>query len=263
MSELSIELVFSMMNSEREFPISLDDAWQWLGYSRKDNAKNTLVNNFERGIDYIIQTPEYSGDDRRQGFSAFNKQDIYLTVDCFKAFGMLAGTAKGKEVRAYFLNCEKKLKELLKAQTIEQKSNSKLLKAETRKKHRATYGIRKTVLKEHGVQPISQGHITRQDYKILLDKDTKELREEYNLSKTDLIIDHLPTADQATLSFGHVMQVESLEAKELQGYYPVKSECADIMRSVAEFRKKLRESAANTINNQEFNVLPTDTTLEA
>lgn len=241
-----------MINSENEFPINLDDAWQWLGYSRKDNAKSTLTNNFDQGVDYIIQAPENSGAVAKQGFSAFNRQEIYLTVDCFKAFAMLAGTAKGKEVRTYFLNCEKTLKELLKAQTVEQKNN--LLKAETRKKHRATYSNRKTILKEHGVHPISQGHITRQDYKILLDKDTKELRENYGLSKTDLIIDHLPTADQATLSFAHVMQVESLEIKDIQGYYPVKSECGEIMKNVAEFRRKLRENA--TIHAQEFSALP-------
>jgi len=69
-----------------------------------------------------------------------------------------------------------------------------------------------------------------------------------------LIIDHLPTADQATLSFAHVMQVESLEIKDIQGYYPVKSECGEIMKNVAEFRRKLRENA--TIHAQEFSALP-------
>ncbi len=110
MSELSFDLVFSMLNSDEEFPINLEDGWQWLGYSRKDTAKNTLVSTFEQGVDYIIQLPSETGAVSASGFPAFNRQDVYLTVECFKAFVMLAGTAKGKEVRKYFFRCEKQLK---------------------------------------------------------------------------------------------------------------------------------------------------------
>jgi phage anti-repressor protein len=246
MSEISPALVFSMLNSDKEFPVSLDDAWQWLGYSRKEHAKNCLSSNFEQDSDYIIEATAKTGDVTVSGFQPNNRQDIYLTVDCFKSFAMLAGTAKGKEVRKYFLNCEKRLKELLKVQTTQ----ANLLKAETRKRHKTSYSSRKRVLKEHGVQPISQGHITRQDYKILLDKDTKELRQNLGLSKTDLIVDHLETSDQATLSFAHVMQMESLEIKNIHGYYPVKNECGEIMKNVVDFRNNLRDRANNIIQSQ-------------
>ncbi len=33
-----------------------------------------------------------------------------LTVDCFKAFCMMAGTEMGRQVRAYFIECERALK---------------------------------------------------------------------------------------------------------------------------------------------------------
>lgn len=124
----------------------------------------------------------------------------------------------------------------------------KFLKAQTRNKHRTTYSHRKHILTARGVHPRSQGHITRQDYKILLRKDTKQLREELGLSKTDLIIDHLETSDQATLSFAHVMQVESLEIKDIHGYDTVKNECGDIMQKVVDFRGLLRQNASNQIN---------------
>lgn len=45
-----------------------------------------------------------------------HREDIHLTANCLKEMGMMAGTEKGKEIRKYFLQCEKKLKELLKAQ---------------------------------------------------------------------------------------------------------------------------------------------------
>ncbi|BAZ48748.1 hypothetical protein NIES4103_13570 [Nostoc sp. NIES-4103] len=253
MSELSPALVFSMLNSDKEFPVSLDDAWQWLGYSRKDHAKTCLSSNFELGSDYIIEAPAKTGDVTASGFQPNNRQEIFLTLDCFKSFAMLAGTARGKEVRKYFLNCERQLKELLKAQ----RNQANLLKAETRKRHKNSYSDRKRVLKIHGVQPISQGHITRQDYKILLNKDTKELRQELGLSKTDLIVDHLETSDQATLSFAHVMQMESLEIKNIYGYYSVKNECGEIMKNVVDFRNNLRDKANNIIQSQkEDNALP-------
>ena len=49
-------------------------------------------------------------------------EDIRLNIDCFKSLGMMAGTQKGKEVRRYFLECEriaKKATEIIPAQSQE------------------------------------------------------------------------------------------------------------------------------------------------
>lgn len=108
MSDFNQELAMSLLQVEEEYPVSLDDAWQWLGYAKKHNAKEKLVNNFEEGIDYVIPLPQEREFRPQGGFS--NREDIYLTVDCFKQLGMMAGTSKGKEVRRYFINCEKQLK---------------------------------------------------------------------------------------------------------------------------------------------------------
>lgn len=123
------------------------------------------------------------------------------------------------------------------------RDEQKLLKAEIRNNHKITYGQRREVLKKHGVTSRPQGWITRQDYQILLKKDTKELREVYGISKTDLIVDHLEASDQATLSFAHMMQSESLEAKNIHGYKPVKSECGTVMQKVVDFRDSLRSES--------------------
>jgi hypothetical protein len=123
------------------------------------------------------------------------------------------------------------------------RDDQKLLKAEIRNNHKITYGQRREVLKKHGVTSRPQGWITRQDYQILLKKDTKELREVYGISKTDLIVDHLEASDQATLSFAHMMQSESLEAKNIHGYKPVKGECGSVMQKVVDFRDSLRSES--------------------
>lgn len=99
------DLIFGFFESESPFPIDFDDAWQWVEYSRKDVAKDALALSFVQGVDYLV--PESSGTKKGRDWRL---EKIYLTLDCFKMFCMMAGTSKGREVRLYFLECEKELK---------------------------------------------------------------------------------------------------------------------------------------------------------
>jgi hypothetical protein len=56
-------------------------------------------------------------------------QRINLTTDCFKAFAMMAGTATGREVRQYFLDCERKLKGILQERRTAEAVNQRLIDA--------------------------------------------------------------------------------------------------------------------------------------
>lgn len=108
---LSFELAEQIYNSPETFPVHFDDAWQWMEYSRKDSAKRILEKNFVEGEDYQLHKvvePTPAG-------GSSNREEIYLTANCFKEMGMMAGTEKGKEIRRHFIRCEEKLKELLKA----------------------------------------------------------------------------------------------------------------------------------------------------
>ena len=104
--DLTPENVFSLLQSTDGFPVDFEDAWRWIGYSRKDAAKNALLNaGFVEGIDFqvfhnVMENP----------LGGRPSEIICLTVDCFKSFAMMAGTAKGKQVRQYFLWCEAELK---------------------------------------------------------------------------------------------------------------------------------------------------------
>lgn len=53
--DFSIELAQDLLDSSEEFPVSLDDAWVWLGYSRKDKALDTLKSYFETGVDFSTE----------------------------------------------------------------------------------------------------------------------------------------------------------------------------------------------------------------
>lgn len=116
--EFSHELALALVRSVDPFPIDFDDAWQWVGYSTKQKAKNKLLNHFEQEVDYTInQTVKRVNGNHGGGSTRY--EAIQLTVDCFKSFGMMAGTDKGKEIRRYFLECERIAKEAVAAQLAE------------------------------------------------------------------------------------------------------------------------------------------------
>jgi phage anti-repressor protein len=96
---------FSRITESAEpYPVDFDDAWQWIGYSTKQKAREALERNFEENFDFLTTRLKSTGGRPGDGY--------FLTVDCFKAFCMMAGTEKGKEVRQYYLAIEKKYREL-------------------------------------------------------------------------------------------------------------------------------------------------------
>jgi phage anti-repressor protein len=111
------QVVLSLLTSEKEFPINIEEAVKWLEYSSKQKAKNKLVNNFELGLDYIVvvnqsvESDNHGTSSPQELASKSRKEEIYLTVETFKQISMMSGTSRGKEVRKYFIDCEKKLKQ--------------------------------------------------------------------------------------------------------------------------------------------------------
>jgi phage anti-repressor protein len=98
------ELAIALYESTENFPVDLDNAWQWLGYAKKQNAKDKLIRNFEDGIDFrVTQMRETKPD----GSFSHRSEKIELTVDCFKSLGMMSGSEQGKTIRRYFLECER------------------------------------------------------------------------------------------------------------------------------------------------------------
>ena len=101
--EFSQKLAVALYESTEKFPVDLELAYIWLGYARKDSAKRKLANNFIEGVDFELHrsVETISSND------SSSKEQINLTVGCFKELGMLAGTEQGKKVRKYFIECEK------------------------------------------------------------------------------------------------------------------------------------------------------------
>lgn len=98
--EFSHELALALFQSTDPFPVDFEQAWRWIGYKAKRNAKEVLLNNFKEGVDFLRSSTKTPTGGRPS-------ESIWLTIDCFKSQGMMAGTEKGKEIRHYFLECER------------------------------------------------------------------------------------------------------------------------------------------------------------
>lgn len=94
-------------SSEQEFCIDLEGespdgrpVWEWMGYSTKGNAKASLSKLVD-GVDFLCSSIKSTGGRPAERFQ-FSREG-------FKQWGMLAGTDRGRQIRLYFIECEKRL----------------------------------------------------------------------------------------------------------------------------------------------------------
>jgi phage anti-repressor protein len=104
LAQFSLATAQRLFVSQEQYPISFDDAWQWLEYSEKRAAKVYLIENLEIEIDYVEIVP--------LGTLAVPRpaHQISLSIEGFKNWAMMSKTEVGKLVRRYFLECERQLK---------------------------------------------------------------------------------------------------------------------------------------------------------
>lgn len=101
-TSLTKQRIFSQLESKDDFPISFDDAWRWLGFSRKHDAKRSLLGSgFTENEDLRISAQLGTLDVPRPA------EKILLTIDCFKMWAMQCPTEGGKEIRRWYLQIEK------------------------------------------------------------------------------------------------------------------------------------------------------------
>lgn len=106
MSVFTIQTATALAESVNPFPIDFDNAWRWVGYSKKENAKRKLENSqLQAGIDFSSELSKSTG-----GRPA---EKIYLSTDALKHFAMMANTKKGHEVRQYMIEAEKALRAIV------------------------------------------------------------------------------------------------------------------------------------------------------
>ncbi|MEH2139455.1 hypothetical protein [Nostoc sp.] len=101
MTDLTFDqsLALSLYQSQEQFPVDLDEAWKWLGYSRKDSCLEMIERVLEEGLDFSRTCRKSTG--------GRPKQDVMLSIEGFKSLGMFSQTEQGKVIRKYFLECER------------------------------------------------------------------------------------------------------------------------------------------------------------
>lgn len=99
---------------ETKFVISLDDVWQWLGFSRIDPCKRLLVNNFEENIHYITHNHVEQNTPQKRG--GHNRRNVLMNVNTFKKLCMKACTKRSDAIHDYYIKLENMYFECLKIQ---------------------------------------------------------------------------------------------------------------------------------------------------
>lgn len=103
---LTQEFVFAALEAKRngkKFPIDFDCVWEKIGYSRKDSAKRKLEQDLVENVDFIFHINVENSKLNQVGRPS---NSIYLSLDGYKHFCMMAKTKKGREIRKYFIEVE-------------------------------------------------------------------------------------------------------------------------------------------------------------
>lgn len=166
-SDFTLDLALALFQSEEQFPIDFNDAWKWLEYASKGNAKRAFLNaGFIEGVDFC----SFVINEKRE-IGATQVEVIKLTCDCFKMWGMMAGTPQGKKIRKYFLECEKiaKEKEAQRQQELKEfiQSHARIYKPEFRQEfYDELYRVTGCIRPKRGQNPYTSLLIHEYVYKM-------------------------------------------------------------------------------------------------
>ena len=92
-----------------DFVIDLDDIWNWLGFTRKDNTKRLLEKYFKPDVDFkivFLRLEENSSIGRPS-------EKIMMSIKTFKKMCLKANTAKANEIHEYYIKLEETLHEVI------------------------------------------------------------------------------------------------------------------------------------------------------
>ena len=106
-----------------EFIVDLDNIWSWLGYPRKQKAKDLLEKFFKVDIDYKIALTNFG---KRKNEGGHNKEQILMTIKTFKKMCMKANTKKSNDIHEYYIKLEETLHEVIDQESSELRKDLQL-----------------------------------------------------------------------------------------------------------------------------------------
>jgi hypothetical protein len=99
--------LYLQYDDENEFIIELDNIWKWLGFGRIEECKRVLVKNFQKDIDFKISFPQVGGKKKGGINIGRPKENILMTIKCFKKLCLKSNTKKADEIHDYYIKLEK------------------------------------------------------------------------------------------------------------------------------------------------------------
>ena len=105
--KLNYQIYTENKNNTNSYVVNLDNVYKWIGFNTKGTAKRLLIKYFEDKKDYIINKPLDRPVKRLEVINGGqNKEEILLTINCFKKFCMKANTKEADNIYNYYIKLE-------------------------------------------------------------------------------------------------------------------------------------------------------------
>ena len=135
-------------DSQELCPINIDILIKMKVFNKKGNCKTMLIKHFILDTDFklISSASESSEAEKpRHGGAGKNKENIMLSVDCFKSMCMFSNSEQGKTVKLYYLDLERIFKRFI---TLEFNNNHQEKEKITLEKEKITLEKEKITLEK-------------------------------------------------------------------------------------------------------------------
>lgn len=180
-------------------------------------TKNILKNGFiEKDIDYTSLVIKTNGNET---------MDFAVTIDLAKRICMMARTEKGEMVRRYFIRVEEKYKKL--KSELNKKEIARLAGIEARKQLTDTI---KELIPDSPHKCFVYPNYTNLIYKILFNKNAKQFREEFRITKKENLREYFASED--------LEKIKSLESI-VQGYVQLGMGYKEIKELLEQYKTKM------------------------
>ena len=93
-------------DARKDFTVSLDDVYEWLGFTRKDNAKRLVHKHLTEGVHFTTEVSAFLRSEECTGDTLDRTQTVVMTVHGFKQLCMVANTDKSRRIRDYYIAME-------------------------------------------------------------------------------------------------------------------------------------------------------------